>query len=124
MFVYKTALTYGHLSHETMQIFFENLLQGDWISYLFYFNTLFQEGDTNSYKLFLLAALIITTTTICTIYTKSHSHEYSNKIRNSQYIYDNYKFVVRFDLICLTRRFLNEDFILADLTAVGNLLQI
>ena len=88
-------------------------------------NTLFQEGDAISYKLFLLAALIkTTTTTICTIYTKSHSHEYSNKTRNSQYVYDNYKFVVRFDFICLTSRFLNEDIVLADLTAVGNLFQI
>ena len=40
------------------------------------------------------------------------------------YIYDNYKFVVRFDFICLTSRFLNEDIVLADLTAVGNLFQI
>ena len=92
--------------------------------FIYLFNTLFQEGDAISYKLFLLAALIKTTTTICTIYTKSHSHEYSNKTRNSQYIYDNYKFVVRFDFICLTSRFLNEDIVLADLTAVGNLFQI
>ena len=40
------------------------------------------------------------------------------------YIYDNYKFVVRFDFLCLTSRFLNEDIVLADLTAVGNLFQI
>ena len=46
------------------------------------------------------------------------------KTRNSQYVYDNYKFVVRFDFICLTSRFLNEDIVLADLTAVGNLFQI
>ena len=92
--------------------------------FIYLFNTLFQEGDAISYKLFLLAALIKTTTTICTIYTKSHSHEYSNKTRNSQYVYDNYKFVVRFDFICLTSRFLNEDIVLADLTAVGNLFQI
>ena len=94
------------------------------ILFIYLFNTLFQEGDAISYKLFLLAALIKTTTTICTIYTKSHSHEYSNKTRNSQYVYDNYKFVVRFDFICLTSRFLNEDIVLADLTAVGNLFQI
>ena len=36
-------------------------------------------------------------------------------------MYDNYKFVVRFDFICLTSRFLNVDIVLADLTAVGNL---
>ena len=55
--------------------------------FIYLFNTLFQEGDAISYKLFLLAALIITTTTICTIYTKSNSHEYSDETRNSQYIY-------------------------------------
>ena len=92
--------------------------------FIYLFNTLLQEGDAISYKLFFLAALIITTTTICTIYTKSHSYEFSNKTRNSQYTHDNYKFVVRFDFICLTSRFLNEDIVLADLTAVGNLFQI
>ena len=56
------------------------------ILFIYLFNTLFQEGDEISYKLFLLAVLIIITTTICTIYTKSHSHEYRNKIRNSQYM--------------------------------------
>ena len=87
--------------------------------FIYLFNTLFQEGDAISYMLFLLAALRITTT-ICTIYTKSHSHEYSNKTRNSQYI-----IMTTTNLWCvLTSRFLNEDIVFADLTAVGNLFQI
>ena len=103
----------------------ESILLVIWEYFIYLFNTLFQESDAISHMLFLLAALVTTTTTtICTIYTKSHSHVFSYKTRNSQYIYDNYKFVVRFDFKCLTSRGLNEDVILANLTAVGNLFQI